>query len=160
MDSAGNETADGGADPDDLTPYGTPDETLVFAAQSIGTSDFWKITGDEMRRWLASSPAVDLSGVDSRALQGFAFNSTTDRTISVASGTPVVGQQIRIHTAKVSGGAGHKVLLPAGVYFGETGTNRAAIFDTVGDKLDALCFDIDGTLRFLYFESGVTFAAS
>lgn len=160
--SAGVESADGGVDIDGQDSYGSPpDESLVFLAQSIGTSDFWKLTGDEMRRWLASAPAVDLSGVDSRALQAFAINSTTDRTISIASSTPAVGQQMRIYAVQVSGGTGHKVLLPTSVYFGHTGTNRAALFDTAGDYLDALCFDIGGTLRFLVFaNNGVTFAAS
>lgn len=159
--SAGVETPDGGVDIDGLPAWDNPpDEGIVFIAQEIGTSDYWKLTGDEMRQWLASTPSVSFS-TSSRAMQSYAINSATDRTITINSSTVVIGHWLRVQAVQVSGGTGHKVLLPAGVYFGHTGTDRAALFDAVGDYLDAQCFNIGGTLRFLVFgNNGVTFAAS
>lgn len=153
--SAGVESADGGVDIDGQSSYGSPpDESLVFLAQSIGTSDFWKLTGDDMRQWLVNTVASSFS-TDSRAMQHFDFDDTTNRTVTINSSTIVKGHWLCGSASQV-GGTPHKILLPAGVTF--DGTNRAATFPVTSAVLDARAIS---TTRFrVFISTDVVFTAT
>lgn len=138
---------------------GTPDSDIYIAAQaSDGT--FYKVRGDEMQTWIDRPISSDI-GVTLIAQTNFRFTDSTDRTVTISGGI-YVGMALRAKALAVSGGTGHKILLPAGNYWNDTGTDRAALFDAVGDYIDAIPYSIGGgNFRFtVYASSGITFAAS
>lgn len=134
---------------------GNIDSTLEFAAWDTGSESYYKVTGDEIHLSELSTITSDIS-LDSRADWQINFNSATDRTLTINASTIQGGQKYFVSAQQVSGGTGHKLLLPSGVTF--DGSNRAAIFDAVGDAL--IVGAISSTRFAIYSNIGVTFAAS
>lgn len=119
-----------------------------------------RISGLDVMR----APSTTLSGGGNSSAIGTVlqviFNSASDLTMTF-TGTPKAGMKLKAYAVQASGGTGHKVLLPTGVYFGGSGTNRAALLNTADEYIIAECANIGGTFRFLiYGNNGVTFAAS
>lgn len=148
------------AAPNSLGPWGdAPDNDLVFAAQAVSGGNLWYVTGNQMRNDLYYPVTADIGAFLTTGTH-FILNSNTDRTVTFSSALP--SQWFHAYAIQVSGGTGHKLLLPANTYFGSSGTNRAAIFNAVDDCLMVRAFDAGGGItRFLvYINTGVTFAAS
>lgn len=141
--------------PDMYAWGGNVDGTLEFAAWDSSGEVYYKVTGDEIQQLRTAIITADDSYNSQPSLQ-VEFDSATDRTLTINSGTVAEGHSIFAHALQVSGGTGHKILLPSGVTW--DGTNRAALFNAVDDALIAGA--ISSTRYVIYSNTGVTFAAS
>ncbi len=138
---------------------GTPDSTLSFAGQ-LSNGNYREVNGDEFRKFNPYAVTGDIS-VDLQSMNHFVFEDATDRTVTITS--TAEGQWVRAYAMAGSGGTGHKILLPALYYWGDTGTNRAALLNAQGDYIDAILYDtgVGGVFRMLiYGSNSVSFAAS
>lgn len=146
-------------DPKDQTDWGTaPDNSLSFAGQD-SSGAYYEINGSEMRQWVNYAVSGDIS-TEMQSMTQFIFTDGTARTVTVSA--IVDGDYLRAYAMTGGSGSGHKILLPANHYWTNTSTNRAALFDTATDYIDAVCYDVGGGVKRLlvYGMSGVTYSAS
>lgn len=148
--------------PNEMQDWGAyPDSDVYFAAQDAASGDFYRIRGDEMRAAVTWIITGDVSG-NSDSLMSVLFNTSTAATFTIATSSPLEGHEINAQALQVQVGTPHKILLPTGVYWGASGTNRAALISLTSDRLiKAICHNLSGTLRYIpYDDSGITYAAS
>jgi hypothetical protein len=142
--------------PEDLSNWGSfPDSDLYFASQASGGGSLYRVRGDELRLYARYPINANISAV-TQSLMWVVFDDTTDRTLTISTGTIVEGHSVRAQCKQVSGGTGHSILLPSGVTW--DGTNRRVILDSTSDRFEAIA---ESATRFLIWENtGCTFAAS
>jgi hypothetical protein len=132
---------------------------LHFAAQKAN-GEMRKVRGDEMRAY-DTRIVSGTGGGDCSSLMSLLFNDTTAATFTFNNGSAVEGHSVRAQAMAIEVGTPHKLLLPTGVFWGTSGSNRAALIAATTDRLDAVCHNISGTLYFVpQIETGISYAAS
>lgn len=142
--------------PNDVDAWGAfPDSDLKFGAQDT-TGEMYHVTGDEMRRtyFLPFTSGTGSYSWPSQAMADATFDDTTDRTWTVTD--VAIGHMIMASALQVSGGTGHKILLPVGCTW--DGTNRAVLLAATTDRFIATAYS---TTRWTFKSlNGCSFAAS
>lgn len=147
--------------PNDLSPWESyPDSGLRVVMQEASGGDLWYLRGDELRAYNTRIIVADSAG-DSDSLQSLKFNTTTAATITLNDGSAADGHSLKAQALQIQIGTPHKILLPTGVYWNDSGTDRAALITLTTDRLEAVCHDFSGTLRYIPDrDTGISYAAS
>jgi hypothetical protein len=141
--------------PNDVGAWGSfPDFSLKFSGQfTDGT--LYGVRGDEMRMHEIWDVTGGDLAADSSSEMNFIFDDATDRTVTLSN--ILGGHSLKAKARQVSGGTGHKILLP--VSCGWNGTSdRALLLDATTDWVIAVA--TSATNYEVMASVGVTYAAS